>query len=1013
MRAPENPDRNRPVTPSESLPSKRDGAILARDATEKLLERLASDSSAARSVFSEFKITEIGAGSDLGNFKLLRQIGQGGSGRVYLALQRNPHRPVAVKLIPPGWADPDSLERLRFEAEIIARLDHPCIARVLASGEATDSFGNRAGYIAMELVEDAMPITAFANSSGLSTDERMHLFLEACQAIAYLHRSGVLHRDLKPSNILVGRDGVVKVVDFGLARILFGLPSLAASSPKTLGIGGTPRYMAPEQIASGTFDTRTDVYSLGVVLTELIEQPLGGGHRVSRNERRRLREVSAITRKGLSQDVAIRYSNAGELAADVAAWIDGRPVLAADFAPVATWLRVARKKLRWWHMLLTLVVVAGLSLLELRKARQQAHAVEWEEFVRIALSAGSAHDCGDDVKAAELASGIASANAGWETSILEGMRPTWIQPLLELPEATSVAFVSPLSTIAIGTRDGRVLTFGTLSDTPREVAKLRRPIRDLRWSDSASTLLATTEEGEYALASLGAEFKSLSGVCDAVSFLGDQPKLLEVRDRKVIARPLWSPEPEWTLELPSSISSRACRVDGAAAHIAIIGDYDTTAVIDLDGKIVVSPLLGFGQVLAFEWIGNSGDAFFVSQHNGAMRLRGRNTSLFQTNLPLGVASCASATAHLIAIGTSRGELLLLDPDAPDAGTRIQLSQSPVVAIAIDRSARRIAACTADARVVLIDALEALRGPHEWSRVSENAIVSRCCGPRDVLVGITEHGFISRYSIVSGQRDDPVSLPCIWPRCLDVSSESSDCAVGFANGQIWIASHDPRIGPRLVTRIDDEVSGIAWLKGDAIAVLSRSGEIRALSATSGESLWRQSVGELSPWLRRTHLRLELREGSSLSVTTGRATDPVVSIDASRGQVVDRLTLPSEYASLRIVAVTRISPQNWISADDLGSLYWIRRDEDGVSVKGFARVGSVSLILSTPDPRRVAVVSQTGIVSIIDLDHRVVVSRFETLEEPIAAAGIASDGSLWVNGMSGTLATFRPGRNSSSN
>ena len=157
----------------------------------------------------------------------------------------------------------------------------------------------------------------------------------------------------------------------------------------------------------------------------------------------------------------------------------------------------------------------------------------------------------------------------------------------------------------------------------------------------------------------------------------------------------------------------------------------------------------------------------------------------------------------------------------------------------------------------------------------------------------------------------------------------------------------------------------------------------------------------------------RNVSSLSVTTGRATDPVVSIDASRGQVVDRLTLPSEYASLRIVAVTRISPQNWISADDLGSLYWIRRDEDGVSVKGFARVGSVSLILSTPDPRRVAVVSQTGIVSIIDLDHRVVVSRFETLEEPIAAAGIASDGSLWVNGMSGTLATFRPGRNSSSN
>ncbi len=1013
VRAPENSDRNRPATPPGSAPSEHDGSLLARNATEELLDRLARDSSAARSVFAELKPTEIGVGSDLGNFSLLRQIGQGGSGRVYLALQRNPHRPVAVKLIPPGWADPDSLERLRFEAEIIARLDHPCIARVLASGEATDSFGDRAGYIAMELVEDAMPITAFANTSGLSMDGRMHLFREACEAIAYLHRSGVLHRDLKPSNILVGRGGAVKVVDFGLARILFGLPSLAASSPKTLGIGGTPRYMAPEQIASGTFDTRTDVYSLGVVLTELMELPKGCGRRVSRNERRRLRELRAITRKALHQDVATRYSNAGELAADVAAWVDGRPVLAADFAPIATWLRISRKKLRWWHVLLTLTIFAGVSLLEFRKVRQQAHAVEWEDFVRIAMSAGIAHDCGDDVKAAELASGIVSENAGWETSILEGMRPTWIQPLLELPEATSITFVSPNSAIAIGTRDGKVLTFETASGTSREVAKLRRPIRDLRWSESASALLATTEEGEYVLASLGGEKRSVSGFCDAISFLGDEPKILEVQDRMVIARPLWSREPEWTLELPSSISSRACRVDGAASHIAFIGNYDTTAVLDLDGKIFVSPLLGFGQVLAFEWIGNSGDAFFVSQHNGAMRLRGRNTSLFQTNLPLGVASCASATPHLIAIGTSRGELLLLDPEAPDAGTQIRLSQSPVVAIAIDHSAKRIAVCTADSRVVLIDALEALRGPREWSRVSENAIVSRCCGPRDVLVGITEHGFLSRYSIVTGQRDAPASLPCIWPRCLDVSTESSDCAVGFANGQVWIASHDPSIGPRLVARIDDEVSGLAWLSGDAIAVLSRSGWIQALSATSGDSLWRQSVGTLSPWIRRTHLRLALPESSTLSVTTGRATDPIYSIDVLRGQVVDRLTLPSEYAALRIVAVIMISPQNWIAADDFGSAYCIHRNADRVTVEELARVGNVSLILSTPDPRRVAFISQTGIVSVIDLEHRVVVSRFETIEEPIAAAGIASDGSLWVNGMSGTLANFRPVRNSHSN
>jgi serine/threonine protein kinase len=212
-----------------------------------------------------------GPGTAIGPYRLLEPIGEGGMGIVYLARQEQPvRREVALKVIKPGMDTRQVVARFESERRALALMDHLHIARVLDAG-ATD--GGRP-YFVMELVR-GVPITEYCDREGLSIPERLRLFIPVCQAVQHAHQKGIIHRDLKPSNVLVTLvDGapVSKVIDFGLAKAT-GLKLTEKTAFTGLAqLIGSPLYMSPEQAepTRPDIDTRSDIYSLGVVLYELL-----------------------------------------------------------------------------------------------------------------------------------------------------------------------------------------------------------------------------------------------------------------------------------------------------------------------------------------------------------------------------------------------------------------------------------------------------------------------------------------------------------------------------------------------------------------------------------------------------------------------------------------------------------------------------------------------------------------------------------------------------------------------
>ncbi|HJT71193.1 MAG TPA: serine/threonine-protein kinase [Terriglobales bacterium] len=203
------------------------------------------------------------AGRSIGAYEIAEEIGRGGMGDVYRAARVDGQyeKQVAIKLVRIGLDSPFLLERFRHERQILASLDHPNIARLYDGGTTDDGIP----YLVMELIEGTR-IDEYCEQHELDIDQRLELFIQVCAAVQYAHQRLVVHRDLKPSNILVTAEGIPKLLDFGIAKILN--PSVAPET--TLLHPMTPEYASPEQIRGEPITTATDVYSLGLVLYKLL-----------------------------------------------------------------------------------------------------------------------------------------------------------------------------------------------------------------------------------------------------------------------------------------------------------------------------------------------------------------------------------------------------------------------------------------------------------------------------------------------------------------------------------------------------------------------------------------------------------------------------------------------------------------------------------------------------------------------------------------------------------------------
>jgi len=311
-------------------------------------------------------------GTVLGPYKLLEQIGEGGFGVVFMAEQHKPvRRKVALKVLKPGMDTRQVVARFEAERQALALMDHPNIAHVFDGGETA---GGRP-YFVMELVR-GIPITEFCDDNQLPVRQRLELFVRVCQAVQHAHQKGIIHRDLKPSNIMVTlHDGtpVVKVIDFGIAKALGQQLTDKTLFTNFAQLMGTPMYMSPEQaqLSGLDMDTRTDIYSLGVLLYELLtgttpfdaerlrtaaydeirriireEEPPKPSTRLStlgeatatvsanrQTDPKRLRqlfrgELDWIVMKALEKDRNRRYETASAFAADVERYLQDEPVQA-------------------------------------------------------------------------------------------------------------------------------------------------------------------------------------------------------------------------------------------------------------------------------------------------------------------------------------------------------------------------------------------------------------------------------------------------------------------------------------------------------------------------------------------------------------------------------------------------------------------------------------------------------------------------------------------------------------
>jgi len=394
----------------------------------------------------------------VGGYRVLHEIGHGGMATVFLGERADGafRRLVALKLLR-GFPDAESLRRMRREREMLALLQHPGIALLLDGGETPEG----QPYLVMEYVQGER-LDHYCDARGLSVASRIAVFVRMAEAIAYAHRQLVVHGDIKPANVLVGAEGQVKVLDFGIGRVLDAAQPEGADTVSKVRFA-TPDYASPEQQAGARVSIAGDVYCLGRVLAELL------AGRVARGERRATRmsdwtgiadaaasrglepvalrrtlrgDLDAIVARACEEDPAARYPDVPALIDDLVRYLDRRPVRArraGRWYATAKWLRRHGLKLALSVLVGGVVLVAGTRyLIDTRRAAIEARITRGIT----SLARDSFIDIGSD--GSDL--GAISARDFWAVTTRRIERNSTLEPLVR----TRFLFLLGLSRGSLG-----------------------------------------------------------------------------------------------------------------------------------------------------------------------------------------------------------------------------------------------------------------------------------------------------------------------------------------------------------------------------------------------------------------------------------------------------------------------------------------------------------------------------------------------------------------------------------
>jgi eukaryotic-like serine/threonine-protein kinase len=794
-------------------------------------------------------------GTLIGEFSLVRQIGSGGTGIVYLAHQQHPARIVALKVLKQEFVASVVQRRFEIEAELLGHLQHPGIAQIYAAHP-----GNAATppYIAMELV-NGPPLTEYVESRRLAVADRVELVAKAGDAVQHAHQRGIIHRDLKPGNILVNEDGQPKVLDFGVARTLGAQVALTTIETQTGQLVGTLPYMSPEQIEASpnSIDTRTDIHALGVILFRVLTGRLPFSHdepplpelarRIAQDDAPRLStidpslrgDLEIIVARALAKDKERRYASAAGLANDLRRYLAGQPIAAsAD----STWY-LLRRQIRRYRLALAasagvVLALAGLAIYaNVQRARAARMNAQLEESLSTStiergrlLSVTGNLPVAEELVWRELFRRPDSAHAQWALWDIYSREQTPWSLNAHVGGTLSLRFSPDNRYLAsTGQVDGQVGLIDV--DTGRMLRTLtagtpRSPVRRALFTPDGAALVTASGDGTIRVwdvrsGALGREVSAGTPLLDLA---------LTRRGTQAIA-------------ISSTRTARALSLSGdaQAVDLSTMVTGPMVAAADPDGSVVV-----FG--------GADGQLTAVDL------VRGIRLWQVRAHQPAVISVAITPQARAIASGSTDGLIHLWNPATGERLRTIATENGSVRSLAFDRSGSQIAAA-GQWRTKLWDLEDPDRPPRDFGSAQGMTDVDIRSDLRFLATCHGGWGLVRLWDLAADSRSRHLTAHLGPVTGIVIGADGGTLLSGAADGRIhqWqadgstatmAAADDRRIGSlaisedkRWLVSVGYPGSSAIWDLRDSrrVAAMPEIGSSRAVVFTAGDQ--RLVVGDL--------------------------------------------------------------------------------------------------------------------------------------------------------------------------